>query len=82
MSKINIPIKSHFAGDYRLEYDGKYITLFGKDKNYPGFNFDPNADVWYEEMVLVSCVAEIRKASPKIVKVTETHIVIETNKNR
>jgi hypothetical protein len=76
MKEVRLPILPHYAGDYRLEYDGKYITLFGADNRYKGFNMNKNDDVWYEEMVLVPCVIEARNARPKIKEVTETEIVI------
>lgn len=76
---IKLPILDYYVGDYRLEYDGKYITLFGKDKNYEGFNFHKDDPVWYEEMVLISCVMEVRNAHPKIIRVTDTEIIIELN---
>ena len=74
---IRIPIEPHFAGDYRLEYDGKYITLFGKDNRYEGFRFSEDQPIWYEEMVLISCVLEVRKATPTIKEVTDTEIVVD-----
>jgi hypothetical protein len=83
---IKVPIESYFAGDYRLEYDGKYITLFGKDKTYPvnayGFDVegrDSNGEIHYEEMVLVSCVAEVRNARPEIAEVDNDYIHIKLN---
>ena len=72
-----IPILDFYAGDYRLEYDGKYVTLFGKDKNYKGFKFNDEDDDWFEEMVLIPVVEEIRNASPKIIEVTDTDIVVD-----
>ena len=74
---IRIPIETHFAGGYRLEYDSKYITLFGKDKNYEGFRFSDDQPIWYEEMVLISCVLEVRNATPTIKEVTDTEIVVD-----
>ena len=74
---IRIPILDFYAGDYRLEYDGKYVTLFGKDKNYKGFKFNDEDDDWFEEMVLIPVVEEIRNASPKIIEVTDTDIVVD-----
>ena len=68
---IRIPILSNYGGGYRLEYDGKYITLYGKDKNYKCmFGND------YEEMVLIPIVEEIRNAEPKITEITDTEIVV------
>jgi hypothetical protein len=74
---LRIPIKSHYAGDYRLEYDGKYITLFGRDKNYPGWDLSGNNEIWYEEMVLIGCALEVRNAVPTIKEVTESEIIID-----
>ena len=74
---IRIPIEEHFAGDYRLEYDSKYITLFGKDRNYEGFRFSNDQPIWYEEMVLISCVLEVRNATPTIKEVTDTEIIVD-----
>ena len=74
---IRIPIEPHFAGDYTLEYDGKYITLFGKDNRYEGFRFSDDQPIWYEEMVLIGCVLEVRKATPTIKEVTDTEIMVD-----
>ena len=74
---IRIPIEPHFAGGYRLEYDGKYVTLFGRDKNYAGFKFNESDEDWYEEMVLISCVLERRNIRPEIILVTDKCIYVE-----
>lgn len=75
---IHIPIEPHFAGDYRLEYDSKYVVLFGKDKRYKAYAFGKlEGDFNYEEMILDSLVAEVRNANPKIKKVTDKHIEID-----
>jgi hypothetical protein len=76
-SVIHIPIEPHFAGDYRLEYDSKYITLFGKDNRYEGFIFTDDQDIWYEEMVLISCVLEVRKSTPTIKEITDKYITVD-----
>ena len=78
---IIIPIQPHWAGDYRIEYDGKYITLFGKDKNYEGFRFNDSDPIWYEEMVLNSCVVEVKNAEPIISFVSddEIHIILNVS---
>ena len=76
-SVIHIPIEPHFAGDYRLEYDSKYITLFGKDNRFEGFKFLDDQEVWYEEMVLIGCVLEVRKATPIIKEVTDKYITVD-----
>lgn len=73
---ITIVIKEHWAGNYRIEYDGKYITLYGKDKNYKVFNFNENDKEDYEEMILVPIVEEVRNVEPKIVRVTDKEIII------
>jgi len=74
---IKVKIEPHFAGEYRLEYDGKYVTLFGRDKGYVCFKFNENDPDEYDEMVLVPCLTEIRNAQPVIREVTTTHIVID-----
>lgn len=79
--EIKIEIKPNYAGKYRLEYDGKYITLLGGDKNYVGFKFDANAKDEYEEMVLIPIVQEVRKACPEITKIDKEFIYIETGEN-
>lgn len=68
---IRVPILPNYAGDYRLEYDGKYVTLYGKDKNYKCMYSDD-----YEEMVLIPIVEEVRNAHPEIIETTATEIVI------
>ena len=68
---IRIPILSNYGGGYRLEYDGKYITLYGKDKDYKCMFGDD-----YEEMVLIPIVEEIRNAEPEIIETTDTEIVV------
>jgi hypothetical protein len=73
---IRIPIEPHFAGDYRLEYDGKYITLFGRDRNYVGFKFNEDDEDWYEEMVLIPVVVERRNICPEIISVDEQWISV------
>ncbi len=69
--KIPVKVQDNWLGDYRLEYDGKYVTLFGKDKNYKGFKWDESDEDWYEEMVLDACVCEIRDAKPWEDEITE-----------
>lgn len=75
---IKLKIKDNWNGKYRLEYDSKYITLFGEDKNYECWNWggDPKRKS-YEEMVLVSCVVEGRNLNPSIIKVTKKYILID-----
>lgn len=73
---IRIPILPHYAGDYRLEYDGKYITLFGKDKQYAGMKLSEDWDDWYEEMVLIPVVVERRNICPEIISVDDKWISV------
>ena len=68
---IRIPILSNYGGGYRLEYDGKHITLYGKDKDYKCMFGDD-----YEEMVLIPIVEEIRNAEPEIIETTDREIVV------
>ena len=72
MKRIKIDVQSHFAGNYRIEYDGKYITLFGGDMEYPSMWVDGD----FEEMVLIPIVAELRNVNPVISEVTQNHIII------
>ncbi len=75
---IKVKVEAHWAGKYRLEYDGKYITLLGRDKNYPHwFKANKTAPDEYEEMVLIAVVKEIRDASPEIVKIDSEYIYIK-----
>ena len=68
---ILIPILSNYGGGYRLKYDGKYVTLCGKDKDFKCIFGDD-----YEEMVLIPIVEEIRNAEPEIIETTDTDIVV------
>ena len=68
---IRIPILPNYGGGYRLEYDGKDIALYGKDKDYKCMFGDD-----YEEMVLIPIVEEIRNAEPEIIETTDTEIVV------
>lgn len=74
-----VPIEPHFGGEYRLEYDGKYISLFGLDTRYEGFRFSNDQPICYEEMLLIPIVEEVRNATPKITEVTEMYILITFN---
>jgi hypothetical protein len=76
-SVIHIPIEPHFAGDYRLEYDSKYITLYGKDNRYESNSYCQPEPPEYEKMVLISCVLEVRKATPTITEVTDKYITVD-----
>lgn len=74
--EIIVPIEPHFAGNYRIEYDGKYTTLFGRDRRYKGLKFNDDDDDWFEEMVLIPVVFEARNADPEIREVTQSEIFI------
>ncbi len=76
---IQIPIEPHFAGDYRLEYDGKYVTLLGKDNRYDLEGIFGAPKGTYDEMVLVPVVVEARGISPEIIEINETSIIISLN---
>ena len=76
---IEVDIEKHFAGDYRLQYDGKYVSLYGRDTNFIGFKFVPDDAIWYEEMVLIPVIVEVRNANPEIVGITKNKIIINLN---
>jgi hypothetical protein len=80
MKNIRIPIEPHFAGDYRIEYDGKYITLYGLDNRYDMEGVFGSSKETYDEHVLIPVVEEIRNAKPEIIEVTETEIIISLGK--
>jgi len=42
-----------------------------------GFRFSDDQPIWYEEMVLIGCVLEVRNATPIIKEVTDTEIVVD-----
>ena len=77
-----VQIEPHFAGRYRIEYDGKYVTLFGRNNKYPVMMYGGSEqeaakrDIEFEEMVLIPIVVEVRRSSPKIIKVTKDKIFI------
>lgn len=76
-NQIKIEVKPHFAGGYRLEYDGKYITLLGKDRKYEVNAYYQSDPPKYEEMVLIPVVIEIRDADPKIISADDFYITID-----
>lgn len=71
---LSIPIEEDWEGDYRIEYDGKYITLFGKTSRYPAYNM--GYGMGQDTHVLIPCVLERRGLSPYIQEVTDTHITL------
>lgn len=74
---ILVDIESNFAGEYRLEYDGKYVTLYGLDNNYKMPCYGKPDEYYIEEMVLHPCVFEGRGLSPEIINITDKHIIIK-----
>lgn len=52
IKEVRVHIKQHFAGGYRLEYDGKYITLLGKDNRDLVNAYADSTPAEYEERVL------------------------------
>ena len=48
------------------EVDGKFLSIFNDDD-----------EDWFEEMVLIPAVEEIRSANPRIIEVTDTEIVVD-----
>lgn len=80
MKTIEVEIEPHFAGDYRLEYCGKYISLYGRDRNFKQFQFHPVSnpvDEMFEEMILIPVVIEVRNANPQIIEITSDKIIID-----
>jgi hypothetical protein len=76
-SVMRIPIEDHWRGGYRIEYDGKYVALYGGDANYKGMNYGTTTEDWYEEMVLVPIVIEERGLAPTIKDVTKDEILLD-----
>jgi hypothetical protein len=48
-----------------------------KTRTTKDLKFNDEDDDWFEEMVLIPVVEEIRNASPKIIEVTDTDIVVD-----
>ncbi len=79
---LSIRIEPHFAGNYRIEYDGKYVSLYGLDNRYDMAGLFGTPEGTFDEMVLIPVAMEVRDASPVIRAVTEKFIEIEIfNKN-
>ena len=79
---IKIPIQPHFGGNYRLEYNGRHIVLWGSDRSHPGIKWHDSDPDWYEEVALVPSVFEIENASPWICKITDAEIWIDLYKGQ
>ena len=71
-------------GKFRLEYDGKYIALFGEDLNYPGWGYGvvEGEPTWYEEMCFGGAFAEGRNLNPEIIEETPEFIYINIGDQR
>lgn len=77
MKVVRVKIEPNWNGNYRLEYDGKYVTLFGEDKDYVGFKFNKDTPDWYEEMVLHPTVCEGRNLTPEILEEKDGYLYIK-----
>lgn len=75
--KLRVKIKPNWLPPFRIEYDGKYVTLFGRDKNFPETMFhNPGDPIEYHTMVLVPVLIEIRNVNPKIIGETKEELLI------
>lgn len=74
--KIIVNIEPHFAGNYSLIYDGKYLSLKGRDSRYL-VDYFGEGNSSYEEMILVPVIVEIKNVIPRITKVTKEKIEIK-----
>jgi hypothetical protein len=78
--ELKIKIESNWNGNYHLQYDGKYITLWGYDKNQPiNQVINHGGEDEYEPVILVPVVLEIQNACPEIIKMDEGYIYIDTD---
>lgn len=80
---IEVDVEPNWLPPYRLEYDGKYVTLFGGDTSYGPMLVYGGADgeEFYDEMVLVGCVLERRRIWPTIERYDDKKIYIKLSKN-
>jgi len=75
---IKVEIKPNFAGGYRAESDGKYISLYGKSLDFISFDMGgEDGDIKYEEVLLIPVVAERRSVHPEVIAVKDGFIHIE-----
>ena len=82
-SILRIRREPNWLGKFRIEYDGKYITLFGEDLNYPGWCYGiEETTPWYEEMILHPVACEGRNLSPKIIEETTDYLYIDIGDER
>jgi hypothetical protein len=75
--RILIKREDNWEEPFRIEYDGKYITLFGRDKNYVVPDYRGHGQIEYEEMVLVPVVEEIRNIIPQSAECDAHSILIK-----
>ena len=78
---IRLKRKPNWVGNFRIEYDSKYITLFGEIRDYPIKSFSGEFTGYYDETVLVydEELIDVRDASPEIIEITDKEIVISLN---
>lgn len=78
---IKIEREPNWLPPFRVEYDGKYVTLYGKDKEYqlPHYGTIPS-NPEYDEMVLVPVVIERRNIIATIKEYTGDEVIIEITK--
>lgn len=81
---LRVPRESHWLGQFRIEYDGKYISIYGEDSNYPGYGYGTTETEpsWFEEMCLAGSIAEGGNLNPEITDVTDKYIYINIGDER
>ncbi len=79
--KIAVKRQPNWIPPFSIEYDSKYILLFGCDKTKPyWFKFNDEMPDEFESEFL-ECVTEIRNANPEIDSFDDEIIWIETGIN-
>ena len=68
----------NYNGGYSIEYDGKYIHLYGNESEPYWFKFRPDDPDEFDRTFLC-IVTEIRNANPDIIGEDDEFIYIETN---
>lgn len=76
---VKIKREDNWVGVFRIEYDSKYVTLYGRNANYPISDFQGNETGQFEETVLIyePELIEVRNANPEIIEVNDKEIVID-----
>lgn len=77
---IKHEIKSHYKGSYRIEYDGKYVELYGLNSNHELMCYGSLEDTYYDETRL-AFITECRRCNPEIIKIDSNYIYIRLNIN-